>query len=70
MHDYSSIINAVIFLKEKKFDFAYENIKLLNDNYLQQFYEFLEDDKSGPIWIGTIQLISLIFFILIIFDIQ
>jgi hypothetical protein len=49
IHDYSGIINSSILLKENKFDLASKEIKLLNNNYLDQFYEFLDSDKSGPI---------------------
>jgi hypothetical protein len=38
---------------ENKFDFAINSIKLISDNYLSQFYEFLSPDfqlnKSGRI---------------------
>lgn len=56
IHDYSNIINSIILLKENKFDLATENIKLLTNNYLHQFYDFLNSSKSGPIWNGTIDL--------------
>jgi len=44
---------------ENKFDLSLNNIKLLSDNYLSQFYEFLSPNfdlsKSGRIWNGTLQ---------------
>ncbi|MDD3646850.1 MAG: hypothetical protein PHH06_05610, partial [Candidatus Gracilibacteria bacterium] len=43
-------------LKENKFDLASKEITLLNNNYLDQFYEFLDSSKSGPIGNGTIEL--------------
>ena len=54
IHDLPHITNTVILLKENKFDLASNEVKLLNNNYLEQFYEFLDSDKSGPIWNGTI----------------
>lgn len=54
-HDYSSIINSVILLNENKFDLASKEIKMLSDNYLYQFYDFIDSTKSGRIWNGTIE---------------
>ena len=54
-HDYSSIINSNILLRENKFDLASKEITLLNDNYLDQFYDFINFSKSGRIWNGTIE---------------
>ncbi len=57
--DYSSILNAYTLLLENKFDLAVNFIKLISDNYLEQFYEFLnpsfESNKTGRIWNGTIE---------------
>ena len=55
IHDYSSILNASIMMREDKFDFAANSIKLVSDNYLFQFYEFLDPTSSGRIWNGTIE---------------
>jgi hypothetical protein len=49
IHDYSSIVNSTILLKENKFDLASKEITLLNDNYLDQFYDFMNSSKSGRI---------------------
>jgi len=49
IHDYSGIINSKILLEENKFDLASKEITLLNNNYLGEFYEFLDSSKSGPI---------------------
>ena len=49
VHDYSAIINSTILLKENKFDLASKEVKLLSDNYLHQFYEFLDPNKSSRI---------------------
>jgi len=32
------------------FDLISKEIKLLNDNYLDQFYDFINFSKSGRIW--------------------
>ncbi len=60
IRDYSSILNAYTLLLENKFDLAVNFIKLISDNYLEQFYEFLspsfESNKTGRIWNGTIDL--------------
>lgn len=57
VRDYSSIINSVILLKENKFDLAAKEITLTNNNYLDEFYDFLYSNKSGRIWNGTIDLL-------------
>jgi len=49
IHDYPSIINSALLLKENKFDLASKEITLLNNNYLGEFYDFLDSSKSGPI---------------------
>jgi hypothetical protein len=49
IHDYSNIINSSILLKENKIDLALKEIKLLNNNYLDQFYDFINSSKSGRI---------------------
>jgi hypothetical protein len=36
-------------IRENKFDFAVNSIKLIADNYLPQFYEFLDPTESGRI---------------------
>ena len=55
IHDYSNIINSSVLLKENKIDLALKEIKLLNNNYLDQFYDFINSSKSGRIWNGTIE---------------
>ena len=68
IHDYSGIVNSVILLKENKVDLALKEIKLLNNNYLDHFYEFINSDESGPIWNGTIDLnLYLVFFKLLVY---
>ena len=52
--DYSSIIMANILLQQEKFDLAKNFITLISDNYLKEFYEFLDYNKSGRIWNETI----------------
>ena len=54
IHDYFNIINSKILLEENKVDLASKEIRLLSNNYLGEFYEFLDPTKSGPIWNGTI----------------
>ena len=58
IHDYSNIINSSILLKENKIDLSLKEnkidlslkeIKLLNNNYLDQFYDFINSSKSGRI---------------------
>jgi len=60
INDYASILNAYTLLLENKFDLAVNFTKLISDNYLEQFYEFLspnfEFNKSGRIWNGTIEI--------------
>jgi len=56
IQDYTNILQANIMIKEEKFDFAINSIKLISDNYLQEFYDFLDSNKSGRIWNGTIDL--------------
>jgi len=54
---------------ENKVDLAVKNIRLISDNYLSQFYEFLspnfDSTKSGRIWNGTIDyhIFTLFFYI-------
>jgi hypothetical protein len=36
-------------LKENRFDLATKEIKLTANNYLDEFYDFLDLSKSGPI---------------------
>ncbi|MDD3646294.1 MAG: hypothetical protein PHH06_02695, partial [Candidatus Gracilibacteria bacterium] len=57
-------------LKENKFDLASKEITLLNNNYLDQFYEFLDSSKSGPIGNGTIELFYLFYGFLPLFLLQ
>lgn len=61
IQDYSNIVNAKMMILENKFDFAVNSIRLISDNYLSQFYEFLNPDfqfnKSGRIWNGTIDVL-------------
>jgi hypothetical protein len=45
----TSILNASIMIKENKFDIAINFVKLISDNYLQEFYDFLDSTKSGQI---------------------
>lgn len=54
VHDYSTLINSTILLKENKVDLASKEITLLNNNYLSEFYDFLDLSKSGRIWNGTL----------------
>jgi len=54
--DYSYIVEANILSKEEKIDFAKKSLKLISDNYLQEFYDFLNSKKSGRIWNGTIEI--------------
>jgi hypothetical protein len=42
-------------MKENKFDLAINFTKLISDNYLQEFYDFLDSTKSSRIWNGTIE---------------
>ena len=53
--DYTNILQASIMIKENKFDLAINFTKLISDNYLQEFYDFLDPNKSGRIWNGTIE---------------
>ncbi len=55
VHDYSHIINSSMLLKENKFDLAKDSFTLISNNYLDQFYDFLDSSESGPIWNGTIE---------------
>jgi hypothetical protein len=59
VQDYSSIINTKIMILENKFDLSVKNLKIISDNYLSQFYDFLSPNfdlaKSGRIWNGTIE---------------
>lgn len=48
-HDYASILNASIMMREDTFDFAANSIKLISDNYLREFYDFLDPTVSGRI---------------------
>ena len=54
--DYNNILQASIMIKENKFDLAINFTKLISDNYLQEFYDFLDPTKSGRIWNGTIKI--------------
>jgi len=54
IHDYSSILNASIMIREDSFDFAADSVRLISDNYLREFYDFLDPTISGRIWNGTI----------------
>lgn len=58
INDYSSVLNAYTLLLENKFDLAVNFTKLISDNYLKQFYDFLDtksdSSKSSRIWNGTI----------------
>jgi len=56
--DYASVLNASIMMRENKFDFAADSIRLISDNYLREFYDFLDPTISGRIWNGTIDLFS------------
>ena len=50
--DYSNILNSVMLLKEKKFDLAVKSYTLIFNNYLSQFYDFIDntlDNQSGLI---------------------
>jgi len=58
VYDYTSILNASIMIRENKFDIAINFTKLISDNYLKEFYEFLDSTKSGRIWNGTIDVNS------------
>lgn len=57
IQDYSDVVISSILIKENKFVLVANSIKLIPDNYLyiDQFYEFLEFNKSGRIWNGTIE---------------
>ena len=55
--DYSHILNSYMLLKENKFDLDKKSFKLIYNNYLDEFYNFINntlDYKSGLIWNGTI----------------
>jgi len=55
--DYSNLVNSIILLKENKFDLAVKSYTIISNNYLSQFYEFIDntlDNQSGLIWNGTI----------------
>jgi hypothetical protein len=42
-------------MRENKFDLSINFVKLISDNYLQEFYDFLDSTKNGRIWNGTIE---------------
>ena len=54
-HDYASVLNASIMMRENKFDLAAASVRLISDNYLREFYDFLDPMVSGRIWNGTIE---------------
>ena len=68
--DYSSIINASIMIRENKIDFAVNFTKMISDNYLQEFYDFLDSTKIGRIWNGTIEVVFKDLFDYIIFCVK
>ena len=47
--DYSYLMNAIIQLEENKFDLAKNSFKLMSDDYLNQFYNFIHS-STGQIW--------------------
>ena len=56
--DYSNVLNSIMLLKENKFDLAVKSYKIISNNYLVQFKEFISNslsDSSGLIWNETIQ---------------
>lgn len=52
--DYANVLNASMMMREDTFDFAADSIRLISDNYLREFYDFLDPTVSGRIWNGTI----------------
>ncbi len=49
--DFACVVNSVIGLNENNFDLAIKSVKMINNNYLSQFYDFV-DDSTGQIWAG------------------
>ncbi|MBC8300684.1 MAG: hypothetical protein H8E55_33585 [Pelagibacterales bacterium] len=46
--DFACVVNSVIGLNENNFDLAIKSVKMINNNYLSQFYDFV-DDSTGQI---------------------
>ena len=53
--DYSHIVNTCMLLRENKIDLAKKSFTLISHNYLEEFYQFLENEPTGLIWNGTIE---------------
>ena len=49
--DFAHVVNSAIHLEENNFDLAVKSIKMISNNYLSQFMDFVEM-PTGQIWAG------------------